>query len=794
MKSRSCSLSEVLPDLNQDFGKLDSVSSTDTASSNNNNGNNNNPASIIDSKVDDSSDYDIQMQNSNSEHSDICSITESSTSGNSHSSHSLSISNSNSNVSHIPTIPETAELLSLHSQKMEAFNDDNEEKSVSEAQSESQSESIADISQLNISTVQKKSHHRKKKPSPLPLEIEVPNCANAESLLQWMRCNFQRVKTQQLLHWDWQKKQIVAVFESCPECQQNTHSCYICKRIRVDDAVTGATAVKCKQNSCGYYYHMQCLESDADYNTHTKFYKNKTSFLCPRHHCWVCAEDEFAPNHRTLVRKFCAYCPRSYHRQCVLPQALSISVQCIENNDTILDYPAFRFDIIECGDSHCLAHESPADKQFGRDDEAIGIFNWQFENSDFQFYRLYATNFSIPAPWIDDYDRRKNQMLVNPFPSNFKIITKSKWTKKRVLAKKKGKKQEVIKCQCRDKNGGCKLDYTCDNFMMQQECDDSICGCDDFDLCQNRQFANCNTSQNVFVRGTNGCGNGAFARRDYGEGDIILEYVGEVISRDESDRRLQMMNENGAPNFYFFQVDSKTVIDATHMGNEARFLNHSCDPNCKTQKWGVRSEQKLGIFAARNIKKDEELTYDYQYEVPNSDITSLAKCLCGSSNCRRYLGLNKKRAKELFANEEKESGKKNRKRKQKKPSKNKSVKRHSKHKRRREHRHHRHRERSTHRHRNRRRRSKSKSNSNSRSNTNSRSQRKKHVKKPKRNYKKRILSESDSETTTDSEIERESGRESTNSDGSDGSDSSDTSDTSDGTVSESSESSSDNED
>ena len=71
-------------------------------------------------------------------------------------------------------------------------------------------------------------------------------------------------------------------------------------------------------------------------------------------------------------------------------------------------------------------------------------------------------------------------------------------------------------------------------------------------------------------------------------------------------------------------------------GNIARFINHSCDPNCITQKWNVLGEVMVGIFAIKNIHPDEELTFDYKFDVYK---TPFLACLCGAKNCKGYLGL-----------------------------------------------------------------------------------------------------------------------------------------------------------
>uniref|UniRef100_A0A0V0GQV6 Putative ovule protein n=1 Tax=Solanum chacoense TaxID=4108 RepID=A0A0V0GQV6_SOLCH len=77
---------------------------------------------------------------------------------------------------------------------------------------------------------------------------------------------------------------------------------------------------------------------------------------------------------------------------------------------------------------------------------------------------------------------------------------------------------------------------------------------------------------------------------------------------------------------------------STFKGNLSRFLNHSCDPNCKLEKWQVEGETRIGVFAARFIEVGEPLTYDYRFVLFGSEV----KCHCGASNCQGYLGSKKK--------------------------------------------------------------------------------------------------------------------------------------------------------
>ncbi len=134
------------------------------------------------------------------------------------------------------------------------------------------------------------------------------------------------------------------------------------------------------------------------------------------------------------------------------------------------------------------------------------------------------------------------------------------------------------------------------------------------------------------VRDSAVSGRGAFAIRDIPKGERIVEYTGERITHAEADRRYDddSMEEHHT---FLFTVSGRTVIDATHGGNEARFINHSCAPNCESEI--VRG--RVFIFALRDILAGEELAYDYAYE-RNGEETEREeeqyRCLCGTSECR----------------------------------------------------------------------------------------------------------------------------------------------------------------
>ena len=127
-------------------------------------------------------------------------------------------------------------------------------------------------------------------------------------------------------------------------------------------------------------------------------------------------------------------------------------------------------------------------------------------------------------------------------------------------------------------------------------------------------------------------GNGVYAARDIPKGARIVEYLGERISHAQADARYEEKGQDDGHTFLFV-VSSKVVIDAGVDGNDARFINHSCDPNCETVIEGGR----VFIEAVRDIRKGEELGYEYGLTWESTDdpdeLANYA-CRCGAARCR----------------------------------------------------------------------------------------------------------------------------------------------------------------
>jgi SET domain-containing protein len=127
-------------------------------------------------------------------------------------------------------------------------------------------------------------------------------------------------------------------------------------------------------------------------------------------------------------------------------------------------------------------------------------------------------------------------------------------------------------------------------------------------------------------------GLGGFAIRDIPKGTRVIEYAGERVNNAEADRRYDddKMKEHHT---FLFILSTRTCVDAAFEGNEARFLNHSCDPNCETSV----SNSRIWISSIKRIPAGTELTYDYQYDYePHYTEKDLRfyGCECGSPKCR----------------------------------------------------------------------------------------------------------------------------------------------------------------
>jgi SET domain-containing protein len=135
-------------------------------------------------------------------------------------------------------------------------------------------------------------------------------------------------------------------------------------------------------------------------------------------------------------------------------------------------------------------------------------------------------------------------------------------------------------------------------------------------------------------------GRGVFATRKIAAGALIIEYAGERISWREAQKRHDATGEDSTHTF-FFSLDNGRIIDGGSQGNDARWINHSCAPNCEARE----EDNQVFIYALRDLRRGEELNYDYGLVLEERHTAKRKReyaCLCGAATCRGTL-LAKKR-------------------------------------------------------------------------------------------------------------------------------------------------------
>ncbi|KAF9383777.1 histone methyltransferase set2 [Podila verticillata] len=176
----------------------------------------------------------------------------------------------------------------------------------------------------------------------------------------------------------------------------------------------------------------------------------------------------------------------------------------------------------------------------------------------------------------------------------------------------------------------------CINRNLLVECIEDDCPCGSY--CLNRRFQ---MKQNapVDVVKTEKKGFGLRSIENVPAGTFVMEYIGEVLPHSSFVKRTREYSQAGVKHFYFMSLQSDEVIDATKKGCLARFINHSCNPNCHLEKWVVGSKLRIGIFTIKRVAEGEELTFDYQFERYGAEAQP---CYCGEPNCSGFIGGNKR--------------------------------------------------------------------------------------------------------------------------------------------------------
>ncbi|KAJ9661944.1 hypothetical protein H2198_001696 [Neophaeococcomyces mojaviensis] len=258
-----------------------------------------------------------------------------------------------------------------------------------------------------------------------------------------------------------------------------------------------------------------------------------------------------------------------------------------------------------------------------------------------------------------------------PKPDEWKKVNKNVFIGDATDQWRTSKFLEHSTCLCTLETG---CDANCMNRFMYYECDSRNCNLTE-EQCGNRAFEELRQrvkkggkyNVGVEVIKTNDRGYGVRANRTFEPNQIIVEYTGEIINQEECENRMHGVYKDNevcaclSPNllspypssattqscqftnhftflqcYYLMAFDQNMIIDATR-GSIARFVNHSCAPNSRMEKWTVGGKPRMALFAGDSgIMTGEELTYDYNFD-PYSQ-KNVQQCRCGSANCRGVLG------------------------------------------------------------------------------------------------------------------------------------------------------------
>ncbi|XP_953444.1 uncharacterized protein TA09850 [Theileria annulata] len=239
--------------------------------------------------------------------------------------------------------------------------------------------------------------------------------------------------------------------------------------------------------------------------------------------------------------------------------------------------------------------------------------------------------FSGSKEW-NNIIKNSDESILSKISSEFRYVTSnviSAENRKLVIAP-----EAEMKCHCDKKCGS-----DCSNVMKNTECTVKNCNLMD-ENCGNRRFLNF-TGPKLKLNYVDGKGVGTVATEDINEGELVCEYVGEVISQADFQRCLASasfaeIDDGNQSHWYVMKIQRDTYIDSTHLGNVARFINHSCDPNCASVPINVRGTYRMGVFAQRKIKQGEEVTYNYGFT--SKGVGGGFRCRCRAKNCRGIIG------------------------------------------------------------------------------------------------------------------------------------------------------------
>ncbi|XP_014903326.1 histone-lysine N-methyltransferase NSD3 isoform X5 [Poecilia latipinna] len=385
----------------------------------------------------------------------------------------------------------------------------------------------------------------------------------------------------------------------------NVGWCFLCARATKKNVGKGGKLLCC--DSCPASFHPECLEMEMPEGA------------------WSCSDCRAGkkPHYKQIVWvKLGNY--RWWPAEICNPRLVPSNIQSLRHD--IGDFPVFFFgshDYYWINQGRVFPYVEN-DKNFVTGQININkTFKKALEEAARRFQELKAQRESREA-----LEQERNSRK----PPPYKIIKSNKPVGK--VQMHVADLSEIPRCNCKPtEEHPCSLDSQCLNRMLQYECHPQVCPAGD--RCENQCFSKRLYAETEVVK-TEGCGWGLRTNQTLRKGDFVTEYVGEVIDSEECQQRIKRAHENHVTNFYMLTLTKDRVIDAGPKGNSSRFMNHSCSPNCETQKWTVNGDVRIGLFTLCNIEAGTELTFNYNLHCVGNRRMS---CHCGSDNCSGFLGV-----------------------------------------------------------------------------------------------------------------------------------------------------------
>mmetsp|Transcript_26278 Transcript_26278/g.64917 ORF Transcript_26278/g.64917 Transcript_26278/m.64917 type:complete len:1013 (+) Transcript_26278:112-3150(+) len=453
--------------------------------------------------------------------------------------------------------------------------------------------------------------------------------------------------------------------EECPwvccDCTRRVHCCVLCGEVEAEAETL--PSVKCMRGNCGRFFHPGCLT--AAYSLYgpacTAADSARLRGECHSHVCMECGEAETGRYGEAMA--VCDGCGCGFHLSCIPSGSSSFKSytlrhgKCEEctsaqnkkkgrSGQCAYGFPPFRFAPKREGDFEDGSNEKERVPRAPR--TKAEVLNLQLRDNmrissevgfpwePLLFPKKKPQHFTLPSDIEGDLRSGTCDAASGFKPPAYSNLQRSIWLGGAGSREEVREREDVGPCVCSAVGVRVRRDERfceegCQNRHMRHECSSDNCLVEQGERCTNRSIQRGQVPQlsvfKTFMRGW-----GLRADEAIPSGQYCVEYVGEVIDREEWERRNALEGEHEA--MYYMNFSQMLIIDARRKGNASRFINHSCDPNVVVQKWYVNSEPRLAMFALRDICAREELTYDY-----NVLWTGRAgqRCYCGASNCTGQL-------------------------------------------------------------------------------------------------------------------------------------------------------------